>query len=102
MPEQLPTFRFHPDPLATGMVEASPETCACCARARGHVYLGPVHSTHDVQPSVCPWCIADGSAATRLRASFSDELALARQGVPNAVIDEVRLRTPGYVSWQQD
>jgi uncharacterized protein CbrC (UPF0167 family) len=27
--EPLPRFRYHPDPVATGAVEASPLACAC-------------------------------------------------------------------------
>src|SRR5690606_31004640 len=48
------------------------------------------------------WCIADGSAAAKLAASFADSYPLHRAGVPEPVTEEVHLRTPGYESWQQE
>ncbi|MFI9835323.1 CbrC family protein [Streptomyces sp. NPDC051913] len=39
MSPELPVFRYHPDPIATGAVRASAETCACCERATGWIYL---------------------------------------------------------------
>lgn len=102
MSEPLPCFRYHPDPLATGAVVASDKACICCNQARGYIYVGPVYSTTDLDESLCPWCIADGSAATKLDASFADSYSLHQAGVPDEVIEEVSLRTPGYVSWQQE
>lgn len=102
MSEPLPYFRYHPDPIGTGAIVASDMVCICCDRARGFIYVGPVYSTKDLDESLCPWCIADGSAATKLDASFADSYPLHRAGIPKEVIEEVNLRTPGYVSWQQE
>jgi hypothetical protein len=33
-------FRYHPDPLATGMIVASGEGCVVCEQARGYLYAG--------------------------------------------------------------
>ncbi|UGS88834.1 CbrC family protein (plasmid) [Ralstonia wenshanensis] len=100
--EPLPYFRYHPAPLATGAVAASEKICACCNQARGYIYVGPVYSVNDLHDALCPWCIADGSAASKLDASFADSHPLARAGVPAEVMEEVNLRTPGYISWQQE
>ncbi len=102
MSESLPSFRYHPNPLATGAVSPSAKVCICCSQARGYIYVGPVYSTNDLDESLCPWCISDGSAATKLDASFADSYPLHKAGVPENVIEEVNLRTPGYVSWQQE
>ncbi|WP_030613282.1 CbrC family protein [Streptomyces sclerotialus] len=32
MSADLPTFRYHPDPLASGSIRESTETCVCCRR----------------------------------------------------------------------
>ncbi|WP_171162035.1 CbrC family protein [Streptomyces sp. I05A-00742] len=96
----LPVFPYHPDPLATGSVVADPDTvCPCCARARGHVYTGPVHtaSDEDLHGRLCPWCIADGSAAERYGISFCGVVA---GEVPEAVLTAVDRRTPGFAAWQ--
>ncbi|MEU4038991.1 CbrC family protein [Streptomyces collinus] len=34
----LPFFRYHPDPLASGSIQAASETCACCKRNAGWIY----------------------------------------------------------------
>jgi len=98
-PEPLPTFRYHPDPVATGSIERSDATCAACGRARGWRYTGLVYCPDEVD-HVCPWCIADGSAAARLDANFADAGVEVPDDVPRAVLDEVSERTPGYVAWQ--
>jgi uncharacterized protein CbrC (UPF0167 family) len=40
---EVPRFRYHPDPIATGSVVPSDATCALCSEARGYIYTGPVH-----------------------------------------------------------
>ncbi|MGJ7541899.1 CbrC family protein [Variovorax sp. LT1R16] len=102
MSEPLPTFRYHPNPVATGVVKQSPAQCACCGRARGFIYVGPVYAVEDLRESICPWCIASGDAAEKFHASFADAHPLIQAQVPDSVVAEVHLRTPGYVSWQQE
>lgn len=98
---ELPRFRYHPDPVATGSVVPSDAPCPCCGRVTGMAYVGPVYSTQTVG-NLCPWCVASGDAAVRFDAEFADSHPLARAGVPPAVVEEVTLRTPGYTSWQRD
>lgn len=98
----LPNFRYHPDPLATGAVEPRKTACACCGEARGFIYVQPVYATVDLDEKLCPWCIADGSAASRFGASFSDPEPLRQAGLAPETVDEVSLRTPGYSSWQPE
>ncbi|RIA19754.1 hypothetical protein DFO61_4327 [Ectopseudomonas oleovorans] len=96
----LPHFPYHKDPLATGVVKASDSVCRCCGLARGYIYTGPVYSREHLRDRLCPWCIADGSAATRFDASFIGDHSLAESGVAESAIEEVDLCTPGYSSWQ--
>lgn len=102
MSEPLPSFRYHPDPVATGAVKKSESACICCGRQRGGIYVGPVYSVNELNESLCPWCIADGSAAAKFGASFSDSHPLLQAGVSDAIAEEVNLRTPGFESWQQE
>lgn len=100
--ETLPTFRYHPDPLRSGSVVASPNMCRCCNRARGYVYTGPTYAEADnLDDHICPWCIADGSAAKRFEAVFVDE-EVFEDDLPAEVIAEVTERTPSYSGWQQE
>ncbi|PYC88074.1 hypothetical protein C7C46_01605 [Streptomyces tateyamensis] len=95
----LPPFHYHPDPLATGSLRPSTEPCCCCGQPRGLLYVGPMYTAQDVPGRVCPWCIADGSAARRFDAEFTDAGELT--GLPDDVVEEVCSRTPAFSTWQQ-
>lgn len=98
----LPTFAYHPDPIATGSIKPSDAACVCCGQKRGFIYCCNTYCKDELTEALCPWCIADGSAANRYDATFSDDHPLIQAGVSPAVIEEVTRRTPGYTSWQQD
>ena len=69
MPEPLPVFLYHPDPIATGSIQPSATPCKVCGQARGYIYTGPVYTEirNRLDDAICPWCIADGSAHDALR-----------------------------------
>jgi uncharacterized protein len=98
---ELPSFRFHPDPVRSGSITASDEVCRCCGQKRGWVYVGPVYSEADVEEVVCPWCIADGSAHEKLDVTFVDTEAVS-DDVPADIVDEITQRTPGFNSFQSE
>jgi uncharacterized protein len=106
MKMSLPSFKYHPEPLATGSVVESDATCACCGKTRGYIYTGPVFAEAELDDSICPWCIADGSAHTSFDAEFTDAAGVGGYRIPNqltkSVIDEVAFRTPGFSGWQQE
>ncbi|MEU1390798.1 MULTISPECIES: CbrC family protein [unclassified Nonomuraea] len=95
----LPDFAYHPDPLNTGSVTASDAACVCCERQRGYVYTGPVYCVESLAGEPCPWCIADGSLATRFDATLVDVYDVPG-GVPAEVIEVIGRRTPGFSTWQ--
>jgi uncharacterized protein CbrC (UPF0167 family) len=100
----LPEFPYHPDPWRTGVIEPSKRHCISCGEAPGLLYTGPVFSVHReiLVDAVCPWCIADGTAAERFEATFTgvgDELP---GDVPGEVVAAVTQRTPGFSGWQQE
>ncbi len=100
--EPLPAFKYHPDPVATGFVEASESPCLGCNRIRGYIYTGPVDSEkfHYLTGCLCPWCIADGIAAKQFGAQFND--AGSMEDVPQEVRHEIESRTPGFIGWQEE
>ena len=103
MDEPLPAFKYHPDPVATGSIKADPDApCLACNRIRGYIYEGPAYSEkfHYLTHSLCPWCIADGSAAKKFGAEFADAASL--DDVDEAVMEEIACRTPGFEAWQQE
>jgi uncharacterized protein CbrC (UPF0167 family) len=97
----LPAFRYHPDPLTTGEIESADGECLSCEQARGYLYVGPVFAVEELVEVLCPWCIADGSAAARFDATFTDAYNVPGD-VPPLVIEEVLTRTPGFKGWQQE
>jgi uncharacterized protein len=100
MTKTLPAFRYHPDPVANGIVAKSDVTCVCCDCTPGYIYRGPVFAVEDLDGKLCPWCIADGTAAEKFSARFVDSDGLLSANMPREVIDHVAKRTPGYVCWQ--
>jgi len=102
MAETLPVFRYHPDPVRTGSVKESATTSVVCGRSRNVVYCGSVYAVEERDEKICPRCIADGTAAQRLHAEFTDVGWGVPDDVPTAVLEEVSRRTPGFSAWQQD
>ena len=98
----LPAFKYHPDPLATGSIVPSDASCACCGQVRGYIYAALFYARTSYRRRICPWCIADGSAAQTLEGCFVDDHPLLEAGLSAEAVDEVILRTPGYNSWQQE
>ena len=102
---ELPTFKYHPDPITTGSIVSSEKKCEVCRSVRGFVYNGPSYGPRQLE-FVCPWCIADGSAHLKFRVEFVDKDGVGSYGewesVPQDVIDEVAFRTPGFSGWQQE
>src|SRR5687768_12655378 len=103
---QLPTFRYHPDPIATGSIAASDTRCRVCHQIRGYIYTGPVYAAEELDEGICPWCIADGTAHVQYDAEFVDAAAIGGYGdwdaVPPPIVAEVAYRTPGFSGWQQE
>jgi len=97
----LPGFRYHPSPVATGAVRESVTRCPVCEQVTGFAYATTHYGARTLR-NVCPWCIADGSAAARFKASFVDDFPLLEKGLPHAVVAEVVKRTPGFASFQQE
>ncbi|MFD0117035.1 CbrC family protein [Streptomyces sp. NBC_00401] len=98
--EWLPEFPYHPDPVATGVVVPSEKTCVRCEQARGYIYTGPVYAVEEIKGLLCPWCVADGSAAERFDAHFTDGTWLG-EDVPLEVFAAVDQRSPGFAAWQE-
>ena len=98
--EPLPVFKYHPDPVATESIRRSPNACPVCLRRRGWEYVTSPYGTEELD-HLCPWCIADGSAARR-GAEFTDPHPLIEAGLDDGIIAKVTERTPGFPTFQQE
>ncbi|MFE2165414.1 CbrC family protein [Streptomyces sp. NPDC059447] len=106
-----PTFRYHPDPLASGSALRTDHVCSVCGMHRQIRYQGPIYGR---QPdSLCLHCIHSGAASSALgiagggdedfdmSAVFSDAVDVP-DDVPLSVVEEITRRTPGFAGWQQE
>lgn len=101
MEDPLPRFRYYRDPFIGETFKPDPDTpCLGCSRLRGYIYTGPVHNEKNyiLDDHLCPWCIADGTAATRFGAIFND--AGTMDDITDEVRKEIEERTPGFHTWQ--
>jgi uncharacterized protein len=103
--DALPKFPLFEDPVAAEVLEKSKSPCDCCGQSRGWVYTGPIYLEDDDEPTVCPWCIADGAAAAKFECRFNDAGVISHhpgdeRDPPAAEMDEVEQRTPGFDAWQ--
>lgn len=98
-------FPLFPDPIRENIFGVYPDPCDICGYIRGLIYTGPQFSpspaTDDL--AVCPWCIADGSAAAR-GLTFNDGTNYpCLDSTPQLTPQDrelVECRTPGFVTWQ--
>ncbi len=109
---EFPEFRFFPDPVRARAFVRNEDDCVCCRKARGwiltaHVLDRRVDGFEVRDPGVmgvCPWCVADGSAAARGGFEFNFTRTSWAEGGPGQPVaegdEEVRLRTPGYPAGQ--
>ena len=95
--ETLPSFRSHPGPMETGRVIRSGAVCDVCQRTRGTIYYGPIKSDLN-EISICPWCIADGSAKQEFEIEFFSSWDIPVNDLK--IVEEVCARTPDYISLQ--
>jgi uncharacterized protein len=102
----LPIFKYHPSAYKLEVFKKSKKVCQCCGQARGFVYQCNTYCVEDVE-TLCPWCIADGSAAKKFDASFQsqietvdDEMNWKSPVLADEIVDELAHRTPGFISWQ--
>ena len=100
MDNQLPDFKYHPDPIKTGVIEQEKTLCPVCNQEREYVYTGPFYN-HQKAKGICPWCIKDGSAAKKYDGDFQD-IAGCEDVEKQEYIDELIHRTPGYRAFQQE
>jgi len=101
----LPVFKYHPDPMATGSIASSADVCPICGKCRGFAYQIIPYGTRELE-NICPWCIADGSAHDRFGVEFTapEDVGVYNgwEKVSMEIIEEVAFRTPGFASWQQE
>jgi uncharacterized protein len=100
MNDELPLFKYHPEPIKTGMIIRKHAVCDVCSKEVDFMYDGPFYSKEEVA-HICPGCIKDGSAASKFEGEFQDA-ASCDEVESDASLDELIHRTPGYTGWQQE
>ena len=108
MNRQLPKFKYHPDPIYTGVFEPLDEKCDCCGEVSHYVYTPAAYSTHGIDP-LCPWCIASGKEKEKFDAEFTPNVAVTDNDIvepwcdiPEDAEEEIVYRTPGFAGYQEE
>jgi uncharacterized protein CbrC (UPF0167 family) len=105
MPKELPKFKYYPTacaPAGTDVVAKEAGDCPVCGEESEYVYMGPVYAEDDdLEESICPWCIANGSAHRQFEAEFNPVAGSAPDTVPSSIVEEIAYRTPGITAWQE-
>lgn len=98
---QIPTFKYHPNPLETGAFATDRKVvCDCCQQETEVYYESPFYTEEDIT-FLCPGCIASGRAAEQFGGMFQDDASV--DGVTDrAKLEELIYRTPGYQGWNQE
>ena len=98
----IPVFKYHPDPLATGSIILTEYAvnCDCCGKETNAIYQGPCYGKKSPE-TICPSCIADGTAQTVFGVCFQDS-ASADNVSDKSKLAELVHRTPGYFGYQQE
>jgi uncharacterized protein CbrC (UPF0167 family) len=92
-----PVFRYYRDPYGDGTFQQSDEPCERCGRKTGYSYNGVLYAEEEVE-NLCPWCVADGSAAEEFDGTFVDDVGL--EGCSPEAVAELTQRTPEFSSFQ--
>ncbi|MBF8963192.1 CbrC family protein [Pontibacter sp. FD36] len=96
----LPLFKYNPHAEKLGIIKKENTSCPACERKREYVYNGPFYSEDQVK-GICPWCIKDGTAASKYEGAFQDAESCEDVDKQEYLV-ELTTRTPGYSGWQQE
>lgn len=106
---ERPVFRYQPNAYSISFEELE-GVCDCCTQRRSVRYRGSFYCAGEMPGYLCPWCIADGSAAARFSGEFigwadiegvSPDPAGPPPAIPRELLLELCDRTPSYPAWQQ-
>lgn len=101
MNRTLPTFKYQPEPLKTGIfMNDKTVVCDCCGEKTDIYYEGTFYSVKDIE-YLCPWCIESGKASEKFDGEFQDRASCDKVD-DNKYIDELCYRTPCYCGWQTE
>lgn len=100
MNDKLPIFKYHSDPIQSGVFAPSSKCCPVCNKNNEIEYIGPFYSTYEID-GICPWCIANGKAAEKYDLTFIDEDEIEKVN-DDFLTEELTKRTPGFFFPQED
>lgn len=99
---ELPIFKYFPNPIKLGSISKSNITCECCKTNRGYIYSASMYTSFNVE-NICPWCIADGTAAEKFSGTFNNfGCDIDSDIISHNTTEEVMKRTPGFSTYQEE
>lgn len=97
---EFPKFKYHLDPIKSKVFIKGESICPVCNRINEYRYDLAFYAIEEVE-DICPWCIADGSAAKKYDGMFNDDTGC--ENVSNKeYLFELLYRTPSYAALQTE
>ncbi|QFP75173.1 CbrC family protein [Deinococcus sp. AJ005] len=97
MSEVLPQFPYYADPVGDGRIVQQDIVCDVCEKPRNWAYVGSLYVPGGKPEFLCPWCVADGSAAAKFQGGFQD--ADFSENASAESVAAVMRQTPRVVIW---
>ena len=94
---KLPAFKYILNPVEEELIEKSSETCCCCGKKNGYIVSSVMYTKYETGP-ICPWCVVSGEACKKFEGFYNE--VEKRAGISEDIIDNIELRTPGLVTFQ--
>ena len=107
---ELPQFKYSPNAYKLNLFEKEEGICSVCNEERKLRYVSSFYSEEELD-YICPWCIANGKAATDFDGEFNDYCGIegvspdpedGSSAIPKELLLEITNKTPSYTSWQQE
>lgn len=99
MKNNMIKFKYHPDPIKTGVfVIGEIEQCQCCGKEVDIYYNGPFYAEEELE-CICSKCISSGRAAEEFDGEFIDS-EYVEEIEDEDKLEELIYRTPSYDSIQ--
>lgn len=107
---ELPKFRYSPNAYQLDLFENTEGICSVCNEKRQIKYTCSFYSIEKPE-YICPWCIANGKAASKYNGDFNDYCGIEgvspdpndpEPALPKELLLEITTKTPSYFSWQQE
>jgi len=101
MKSNMIKFKYHPEPVKTGVfITGEKVQCECCGEDVDIYYNGPFYAEEELE-CICLECISSGRTAQKFDGEFIDRECI-EEIEDKSKLEELIYRTPSYNSIQEE